>query len=63
MILWGQSLNPNRSLDCYALTRFLFVICPAAFRLQWNPIAHSKQQDICSKIKDVIIITLMTDLG
>ncbi len=32
-------------------------------RLQWNPIAHSKQQDICSKIKDVIIITLMTDLG
>ena len=48
---------------CYALTSFLLVICPAAFRLQWNPIAHSKQQDICSKIKAVFIITLMTDSG
>ncbi|MBR7027971.1 MAG: hypothetical protein IKI05_00990, partial [Bacteroidaceae bacterium] len=32
----------------YALTRFLIVICFAAFRSQWNPIARSKQQNICS---------------
>ena len=64
-LFWKSAFmfNPNRSLGCYALTRFLFVICPTAFRLQWNPIAHSKRQVICSKIKDVIIITLMTDLG
>ena len=59
----AKTIIPNRSLGCYALTRFLFVICPAASRLQWNPIAHSKRQGNCSKIKDVIIITLMTDWG
>ena len=43
-------INPN-SLDCYALTNFLFVICFVAFQSQWNPIAPSNQQNICSKIK------------
>jgi len=56
-------IKPNRSVDCYVLIRFLFVICPAAFRLQWNLIAHSRQQDICSQIEAVFIITLMTDSG
>ena len=41
----------------------LFVICLSVFRLQWNPIAHSKRRDIYSKTRVVIIITLMTDLG
>ena len=41
---------PNRSLGGYALIRFLFVICFADYRLQWNPIAPSNQQNICSKI-------------
>ena len=44
----GKIIIPNRSLGCYALTRFLIVICFAAFRSQWNPIARSKQQNICS---------------
>ena len=38
--------NPNRSLDYYAQTNFLFVICLSVFRLQWNPIAPSKRRDI-----------------
>ena len=41
----------------------LFVIFLSAFPLQWNPIAPSNRKEICSKIQDVIIITLMTDLG
>ena len=41
----------------------LFVICFVTSRLQWNPIAPSKWQNTCSKIKVIIIITLMTDLG
>ena len=56
-------MNPNRSLGCYALTSLLFVICNVAFQLQWNPIAPSNRQYICSKTKSVIIITLMNDLG
>ena len=59
--LW--KLNPNRSLDYYAQTNFLFVICLSVFRLQWNPIAPSKRRDIWTKTRVVIIITLMTDLG
>ena len=55
-----SGLNPNRSLDYYALTNFLFVICLSVFRLQWNPIAPSRRRDICSKTRVVIIITLMT---
>ena len=43
--------NPNRSLDCYALTNFLFVICFSVSRLQWSPIAPSNRKNICSKIK------------
>ena len=39
-------LIPNRSLDYYAQTNFLFVICLSVFRLQWNPIAPSKRRDI-----------------
>ena len=64
VVRWLQdTLNPNRSLDCYAQTYFLFVISIPVSRLQWNPIAPSKRKYICSKIEDVIIITLMTDLG
>ena len=59
----GMWLTPNQPLDCYALISYLFVICIVAFRLQWNPIAPSNQQCICSKTKSVIIITLMNDLG
>ena len=58
-----SKLNPNRSLDYYAQTNFLFVICLSVFQLQWNPIAPSKRRDIWSKTRVVIIITLMTDLG
>ena len=58
-----KDLNPNRSLDWYALMSLLLVICFVASRLQWNPIAPSKRQNICSKIKAIIIITLMTDSG
>lgn len=43
--------------------KHLFVICIPVSRLQWNPIAPSKRKYICSKIKDIIIITLMIDLG
>ena len=57
------TFNPNRSLDYYAQTNFLFVICLSVFRLQWNPIAPSKRRDIWTKTRVVIIITLMTDLG
>ena len=32
-----QPLNPNRSLDCYALTNILFAPCLPVFRLQWHP--------------------------
>ena len=56
-------LNPNWSLGCYAQICFLFVICFTAFRLQWNPIAPSNQQNIYSKIKNYYLISLMTDLG
>ena len=59
----GMAFIPNRSLDYYAQTNFLFVICLSVFRLQWYPIAPSKRRDICSKTRVVIIITLMTDLG
>ena len=45
-----SSLNPNRPLDCYAQTYFLFVIYLSVYQLQWNPIAPSKRKDICSKI-------------
>ncbi len=41
-----ENINPNRSLDYYAQTNFLFVICLSVFRLQWNPIAPSKRRDI-----------------
>ena len=41
-----DTMNPNRSLDYYAQTNFLFVICLSVFRLQWNPIAPSKRRDI-----------------
>ena len=41
-----KTFNPNRSLDYYAQTNFLFVICLSVFRLQWNPIAPSKRRDI-----------------
>ena len=44
--LIGIKFNPNRSLDYYAQTNFLFVICLSVFRLQWNPIAPSKRRDI-----------------
>ena len=59
----SNDLNPNRSLGGYALIRFLFVICFADFRLQWNSIAPSNKQNICPKIETDIIIILMTDLG
>ncbi len=36
-----KDLNPNRSLDWYALMSLLLVICFVASRLQWNPIAPS----------------------
>ena len=49
--------NPKRSLARYAQTNFLFGICLPVFRLQWNPIAPSKQKNICSKIEVIIIIT------
>ena len=58
-----ELFNPNRSFGCYAQTHFLFVISIPVSRLQWNPIAPSKRKYICSKIEDVIIITLMADLG
>ena len=60
---FAAGLNPNWSLGCYAQICFLFVICFTAFRLQWNPIAPSNQQNIYSKIKNYYLITLMTDLG
>ena len=44
------AIIPNRPLDCYAQTYFLFVICLSVYQLQWNPIAPSKRKDICSKI-------------
>ncbi len=37
-------LNPNRPLDCYAQTNFLFGIFLFVFPLQWNPIAPSKRK-------------------
>ena len=33
---------------------FLFGICFPVFRLQWNPIAPSKQKNICSKIEVIM---------
>ena len=56
------SFNPNRSLDCDALTKPSFCHLFRPSRLQWNPIAPSKCQNICSKIKPIIIIQISSFL-
>ena len=42
-----ENLNPNRPLDCNALMKPSFCFCFVTSQLKWNPIAPSKQQNIC----------------
>ena len=58
-----STLNPNRSLDCYALMTLSFCHLFRRFSVTMEPHCALKATKHLFKNKAIIIITLMTDLG